>query len=200
MSTDKTSRFQQARKETAKEVESQVRACLCDYYNTPPKRVVNAEHERDGAYETAGEYQVTDFLDYAGVDWLVDVQPAIVPVGERVRPNKENRRDFSLRLDNGTTKPCETDRLGAGLNRGIAPTTLLFGWQTGENLDRAWLLDMSAFMDALRTNLFELDERQTGDGTVAGYVPIGDLAANDVVVASWTDPQSHSEAEGFNDN
>jgi|APHM01.1.fsa_nt_gi hypothetical protein len=79
-------RFDQDRKDAAASVEGQVAACLRDYYNVPPKRCVSTEHGREGEYDTGGDYRPTDLLDYAGVDWLVDAQPAIVPVGERVRP------------------------------------------------------------------------------------------------------------------
>jgi len=93
MSTD-TPRFDQARKEAAETVEDAVRAHLCEYYGVPAKRVVSAEHGREGAYETGGEYRATDLLDYAGVDWLVDARPEIVPVGERIRPNTEAAGTF----------------------------------------------------------------------------------------------------------
>jgi hypothetical protein len=84
-------RFDQHRKDAAASVEGQVAACLRDYYDVPPKRCVSTEHAREGEYETGGDYRPTDLLDYAGVDWLVDDQPAIVPVGERLRPNDEGQ-------------------------------------------------------------------------------------------------------------
>ena len=180
-----TPRFDQSRKDAVAELESQVRACLQDYYDVPAKRVVSAEHERDGAYETEGEYRLSDMIDYAGIDWVVDKQPEIVPVGERIRPNTEGRRDFSLRLDNGTSKPCESDRLGAGLQRGLAPRTLLFGWRSGDELDRAWLLDCERLAEAVTFREVSVDRRATGDGTVAGYIGVGELVSADCVLDSW---------------
>jgi len=184
MSTD-APRFDQARKEAATSVEHAVRAHLCEYYEVPAKRVVSAEHGREGAYETEGEYRATDLLDYAGVDWLVDARPAIVPVGERIRPNTAGRRDFSLRLDNGCDRPCESDRLGAGLQRGLAPRALLFGWRSGDTLDRAWLIDTEALAEAVTFGEVAVDERPSGDGTVAGYIGVGELVTAGCVLASW---------------
>ena len=180
-----TPRFDQSRKDAVAALEGQVRECLRDYYDVPAKRVVSAEHERDGAYNTNGEYRLSDMIDYAGIDWVVDKQPEIVPVGERIRPNKEGRRDFSLRLENGTSKPCESDRLGAGLQRGLAPRTLLFGWRTDETLDRAWLLDCERLAEAVTFNEVSVDRRATGDGTVAGYISIGELVDAGCVLESW---------------
>jgi hypothetical protein len=181
-------RFDQSRKAIAGRVESTVRSCLADYYDVPEKRAVSTEHEREGAYETEGDYRATDLLDYAGVDWLIDEQPAIIPVGERIRPNKPQRRDFSLRLDNGADRPCESARIPAGLFNGLAPETYLFGWRSGESLDRAWLLDCRAFMQRLAAGVLNLDRRATGDGTVAGYISVADLAAAGIVLDSWEQP------------
>ena len=180
-----TPRFSQDRKDAVAALEGQVRRCLQDYYDVPDKRVVSAEHEREGEYNTEGEYRLSDMIDYAGIDWVVDKQPEIVPVGERIRPNTEGRRDFSLRLENGTSKPCESDRLGAGLQRGLAPRTLLFGWRSGDELDRAWLIDCERLADAVTFHEVTIDRRATGDGTVAGYIGVGELVAADCVVESW---------------
>jgi hypothetical protein len=192
MSAD-TPRFDQQRKAAATAVAGDVRACLRDYYGVPDKRLVSAEHGREGAYETGGDYRPTDFLDYAGVDWLVDARPAIVPVGERIRPNDPQRRDFSLRLENGCERPCESDRLPAGLQRGLAPRTLLFGWRSGDRLDRAWLLDCERLVEAVTFNEVAVDERPSGDGTVAGYITVGELADADCVLASWTEVPTSAE-------
>ena len=180
-----TPRFSQERKDAATACEPAVRACLRDYYNAPDARVVSAEHGREGAYETEGDYRATDLLDYAGVDWLVDARPEIVPVGERLRPNDPERRDFSLRLENGTSRPCEADRLPAGLARGLAPEALLFGWRSGETLDRAWLLDCQRLVEAVTFDEVTVDRRESGDGTVAGYIGVGELVAADCVLDSW---------------
>ena len=180
-----TPRFSQERKDAVAALEGQVRACLQDYYDVPANRVVSAEHERDGEYQTEGEYRLSDFIDYAGIDWVVDKQPEIVPVGERIRPNTEGRRDFSLRLENGTSKPCEADRLPAGLQRGLAPRTMLFGWQSGDSLDRAWLIDCQRLVEAVTFDEVSLDRRATGDGTVAGYISVGELVDADCVLDSW---------------
>lgn len=188
-----TPRFDQARKDAATSVEGAVRACLRDHYGVPDKRVVSAEHGREGEYQTGGEYLATDLLDYAGVDWLVDRRPEIVPVGERVRPNTEGRRDFSLRLENGTSRPCESDRLGAGLQRGLAPRALLFGWRTDDRLDRAWLLDTEALAEAVTFGEVAVDKRATGDGTVAGYISVGALVDAGCVLEAWDDPEEVSE-------
>ena len=196
MSHAKPPRFDQSRKDAVAELEGQVRACLRDYYNVPDARVVSTEHGRDGEYQTEGDYRATDFLDYAGVDWLVDRQPEIVPVGERIRPNDAGRRDFSLRLENGTSKPCEADRLPAGLHRGLAPRTLLFGWRSGDTLDRAWLLDTGRLVEAVTFDEVSVDRRSSGDGTVAGYIAVGELVAADCVLESWVGGEGVVRCEG----
>ena len=186
MSTDIP--FDQARKEASGACEPGVRACLRDFYDVPDRLVVSAEHGRDGAYETGGDFQATDFLDYAGIDWLVDARPAIVPVGERLRPNEPGRRDFSLRLDNGVDRPCEADRLPAGLSRGLSPEAMLFGWRSAGSLERAWMLDCEALVEAVTFDEVPVDERATGDGTRAGYITIGALADAGCILESWEEP------------
>jgi len=116
--SDAARRFDQQRKDAAGSVASDVRARLREWYGVDNAALVSVESAKDGAYETGGEYDPITFLDYAGVDWLVDTNDAILPVGERIRPNIAGRRDFSWRVANGCSTPCESDRVPAGIEDG----------------------------------------------------------------------------------
>jgi len=186
-------RYSGSRKSAAMSVKNSVRWCLADYYDAAKRRVVSTQNEPDGSYEGEGDYCATDMMDYAGVDWLVDEKPAIIPVAERIRPNKPNRRDFSIRLENGGIHACESSTIPSGLMRGLAPEAYLFGWRSGRSLDRAWLLNCRKLFQKLVSNAIDVERRPSGDGTVAGYISVASLAASDIVLESWDDPAGGSQ-------
>lgn len=177
-------RFQQSRKDALVAVEPMVKSTLAHFYGVSHDRVANAEHVRESERGGNSDYIITDFVDYAGVDWIVDERPAFIPVGERLRPNIPGRRDLSIRVENGVGPPCERDRIAAGLDFGLAPQALLYGWYSDESLDRAWILDTAAVWSALEhTDAGEVN--QTGDGTAARYIPVDVLGDHDCILDSW---------------
>lgn len=187
--SDAARRFDQHRKDAAESVASDVRARLREWYGVADASIVSVETAKAGAYETGGEYDPITFLDYAGVDWLVDTNDAILPVGERVRPNVAGRRDFSWRVENGCSTPCESDRVPAGIDEsGLFPRDIVFGLRDGDRLNRAWLIDVEAFREAVDADPLVGERHNRDDGTAAVYYPVGDLVTAGCIRESWAAP------------
>ena len=187
--SDAARRFDQHRKDAAGTVASDVRARLREWYGVGDASIVSVETAKAGAYDTGGEYDPVTFLDYAGVDWLVDTDDAILPIGERVRPNVAGRRDFSWRVENGCSTPCESDRVPAGIdNSGLFPRDIVFGLRDGDRLNRAWLIDVEAFRGAVDAGELVGERHDRDDGTAAVYYPVGDLVRAGCVRDSWAAP------------
>ena len=187
--SDAARRFEQHRKDAAGSVASDVRARLREWYDVGDASVVSVESAKDGAYETGGGYDPVTFLDYAGVGWLVGANDAILPVGERIRPNIPWRRDFSWRVANGCSTPCESDRVPAGIEEsGLFPRDILFGLRDGDRLNRAWLIDVEAFRTAVDADQLVGERHGRDDGTAAVYYPVADLVRAGCVRESWAAP------------
>ncbi|WP_066418889.1 hypothetical protein [Halorubrum aethiopicum] len=183
--------FDQDRKDAAGGVASDVRARLREWYGVADASLVSVETAKGGAYETGGEYDPVTFLDYAGVDWLVDTNNAILPVGERIRPNVAGRRDFSWRVANGCTTPCESDRVPAGIDEsGLFPRDMVFGLrdEADDHLIRAWLIDVEAFRTAVDDGRLTGERHARDDGTAAVYYPVADLVRVGCIRESWAAP------------
>ena len=179
-------RFDQSRKEDAERHASTVRRLLADYYDIKEKLIVSVESIHDGAYDTGGKFDAAHFLDYAGVDWLVDDRPAIVAIGERLRPVKDGGTvDFSWRVNNGTSRPCEAVRVPAGLERvgGVAPETILFGRYDSTNIRRAWLVDVESLLQLVESGVGEVYD--SPGGARARYISVPDLVTQNAVCDAW---------------
>lgn len=174
-----TDPFEQSRKEEAATVEGEVKALLAEYYDVAPSQVVCVESENEGRYDTRN-VDATQLMDFACVDWLIDLRPEIIPIAQRVTPADGPGR-FSLRVANGSeVGRCEKDVLEAG---GLTPDAYLFGWRDGSELSRAWLLDVTAVIEVF--NKTDPETKRNGDGTAAKYISIGDLAERHAVIEGW---------------
>jgi hypothetical protein len=182
----KAQRFDQDRKDEASEHAATIAAVLATYYSVPDHRIVSTETIRSGEYGTAGEYIASDLLDYAGVDWLVDARPAIVPVGERLRPaSDEFAVDFSWRVDNGCDRPCEGDRVPAGLREtGLCPREIVFGrYDDDAGVREAIMLDTATVVDLVEAGIGDTHRKR--DGTEARYIPLDVLRDQGAVLSEW---------------
>lgn len=173
-------RFDQNRKEVNESVRKKVKSELAHHYDVPHDRIISVESHITGEYNTNGDYTPGILLDYLGMDWIVDKQPEMIGVGERIRPNRSGRRDFSWRVDNGTAQPCENDRIPASIeNDGLYPRDYLYGWRDGFGVEKLWLLDTAEIVKYINTNT--LETKPNGDGTMAAYIPISELALNNCI-------------------
>lgn len=162
--------FSQDRKEQAASVEAQAQTILAEYYSVPETRVVSAESELSGRYDTS-ELNPVQLLDFACVDWLVDGRPTIYTVAQRITPEDGSAR-MSIRTDNGSNMPCEADVLGTN---GLTPQHYLFGWRDGNTLTRAWILNATKTYETMRESP-HTHEIANDDGTAAMYLDIAELA------------------------
>lgn len=186
MSKANWSPVDQRRKEAADRIRDDIRAVLADYYAVPARRVVSVESFKDGPYDTDGEWDPIDFIDYSGIDWLVDVRPEIVGVSDRVREHDTTGRDFAWRVENDQPFPCEADRVPAGLaNDGIAPQATIFSVAGPDGLERAWLIDMRDVCRAVAFDELAYDVYQNDDGTAAAYLSLPKLVDYGAVLDSW---------------
>jgi hypothetical protein len=191
-------RFEQSRKTDAMAVANQVRHCLEEHYQVHSGRVASVEDIHDGRYRTDGGMSVAHMMDFAGIDWVVDDGIETVGVAERVRPVDDRTNvtvDFSLRVDNGTHKRCESEAiLQNAENGGLWPREILFGRRRDRNLEGAWLLDTETVVSGYRDESIPFQIFETGDGTKAAYFELIDLVNNDAVIDGWEDPGPVSEA------
>ena len=181
-----TKRFDQSRKDDAERHASTVRRLLADYYGIEERLIVSVESIHEGAYETGGEFDASHLLDYAGVDWLIDDRPAIVAIGERLRPVKDGGAvDFSWRVNNGTSRPCEAVRVPAGLDRagGVAPETILFGRYDSTSIRRAWLVNVESLLQLVEDGVGEVYD--SPGGARARYISVPDLVTRNAICDAW---------------
>jgi hypothetical protein len=171
--------FSQDRKETAATVEDTAREILADHFDVPASRVVSAESEHSGEYDTRTLNPI-QLLDFACVDWLVDVRPGIQTVAQRITPAAGSAR-MSIRTDNGSNLPCEADVLDTA---GLTPQRYLFGWRDGHELTRAWILDTRETLKTMYTSI-HTDHITNEDGTAAMYLDIGELAKAGCIIAGY---------------
>lgn len=171
--------FDQSRKNTAATVEESVQELLADHFDVPTPRVVSAESEINNRYDTSN-ITATHLLDFACVDWLVDVRPSITPIAQRITPKKGSAR-FSIRTDNGSNMPCEADVLPTN---GLTPTHYIFGWRIGNTLTRAWLLDADQAYQTV-VDSPHTDHITNEDGTAAMYLDIGELARAGCIITGF---------------
>ena len=171
--------FSQDRKEQAASVEAQAQTLLAEYYDVPETRVVSAESELSGRYDTS-ELNPVQLLDFACVDWLIDGRPTIHTVAQRITPADGSAR-MSIRTDNGSNMPCEADVLGTN---GLTPQHYLFGWRDGNTLTRAWILNATKTYETMRESP-HTHEIQNDDGTAAMYLDIAELAQAGCIVEGF---------------
>jgi len=171
--------FDQSRKDWASSLTDRLRSLLADHYGVDERYVVSAESETEGAYSTA-TLDTHQLIDYAGVDWLVQTEKCVIPVGERVR---KPGYDFTLRTDNANSQPCESEQIPAAIRSGgLYPTHYLFA-RKGDDLEGAWLLDTSELMMQYQYGSLEPNgSHDNGDGTKCVFFALGDLVMADVVI------------------
>jgi hypothetical protein len=165
--------FEQSRKEQAQHTETIVQI-LGSYYNVDEERVVCVETQQDGKYSGRTP---TQLLDYIGIDWLIDKQPGLVGVWQRVADVESGMR-LSLRVDNGTAEPAEKEMIDAGFSTGIAPRDMLFAHQENGEITRYWICDTAATIDIAERH-GELIRND--DGTAGLFVSIGTVAEKGAV-------------------
>jgi len=171
--------FSQTRKETAASVEDTAREILADHFDVPASRVVSAESELSGEYDTRTLNPI-QLLDFACVDWLVDARPAIQTVAQRITKASGSGR-MSIRTDNGSNLPCEAEVLDT---TGLTAQRYLFGWRDGTELTRAWILDAQNTLETMHASP-HTDHIQNDDGTAAMYLDIGELAKTGCIIAGY---------------
>ena len=171
--------FSQTRKETAATVEDTAREILADHFDVPASRVVSAESELSGRYDTS-ELNPVQLLDFACVDWLIDGRPTIHTVAQRITPEDGSAR-MSIRTDNGSNMPCEADVLGTN---GLTPQHYLFGWRDRNTLTRAWILNATKTYETMKESP-HTHEIANDDGTAAMYLDIAELAQAGCIVEGF---------------
>lgn len=171
--------FSQERKENAASVENSAREVLSEHFETPLSRVVSAESQIDGRYDTQ-KLDPVQLLDFACVDWLIDARPSIYTVAQRITKASGSAR-MSIRTDNGSEMPCEGDVLPA---TGLTPDYYLFGWRDGSELTRAWILDAEQTYETIATSP-HTDTVRNDDGTAAMYLDISELVTAGCVLAGY---------------
>ena len=172
--------FDQSRKDWASSLTDTLRTLLADHYGVAERYIVSAESETDGAYSSA-TLDTSQLIDYAGVDWLVQTDSCVIPVGERVR---KPGYDFTLRTDNANSQPCESEQIPAAIRSGgLYPTHYLFARRDADGLTGAWLLDTSELMMQYQYGALEPNgSHDNGDGTKCVFFALGDLVMADVVI------------------
>jgi hypothetical protein len=167
-------RFDQNRKEMSAVLDRQKQKLLSEYYDVPEKHIVNVEDEKDGEYNTQGKYDTVDFIDFAGIDWIVDDQPVFTGVSDRIRKNEVGMRDLSIRTENGVGHPCEETRLPEAIkNGGLYPRDMLYGWRSGFELTGAWIVDTAMVCQMLKLGYGEINGENKQ--TYAKYISKDDL-------------------------
>jgi len=174
--------FRQHRKADAAHCEPTIRRVLASWYDVDPEAVVCVEGEAEGRHDP-DTLDSGMLLDYAGVDWLIDDSPEIIPVSQRVRPQGEDI-DFSIRVRNEAAPACEYSVLS---NSPLAPEVIVFARADGPDVSGVWLLDPDRVLGVL--NSVQGERHDSGDGTVAEYLTIEQLQRNGCVVDE-ADPET----------
>ena len=174
--------FKQSRKVNAARTEPVIRRVLASWYDVDESQVVCVESEADGRHDpdTLDSDMV---LDYAGVDWLVDDSPRVIPVAQRVRPTGDEI-DFSVRVRNEAAPACERDYLAQSP---LAPSLIVFARADGADVSDVWLIDPVAVLSTLSTADPEIHD--SGDGTAAAYLSVDQLRRNGCIVHE-SDPET----------
>lgn len=187
MSTDNDKRygngFDQNRKEWADTLKGKAQQMLQEYYSVPERQIVSNENETDGEYDSS-TLDSTQILDYGGVDWLVQTDSRIIPVGERVR---KNGGEFSIRTDNANSKPCEVELIPNAIkNGGLYPHHYLYIQRDGFTFDKAWLMDTRLLMGNIDIgNIRVKYSGKNDDGTAYKIFNNQDIMDSGCVLETW---------------
>jgi len=172
--------FKQERKETATTVKDELARLLKSHYNVGDRHIVNLERADSGEY--SGEFDVFSALDYNGIDWLIESDGVLVPVGERVRTGDH---DFSLRVENGRTDyKSERDKYPEAIKQnGVFPRDYLVAEKEDNAVKFAYLVDVaktiSCIEDGFRTARTATFDH---DGTKSQFVDYSELEDKGCVI------------------
>jgi hypothetical protein len=183
-----TDRFDQGRKDVATESQSLICEILAGHCDVASERVTSVESVKSGRYETDDGLDIIHRLDYAGLDWLVDRGTHTIGVAERIRPASDTHDvDFSFRVDNGVSQPCECEIIPEAIKRGgLFPRLYLFAVQDApDKLRDINIIDTQAFIAYRRGDDVDARTHRTGDGTAAEYHDPQALREAGVVINSW---------------
>ncbi|AFH22138.1 hypothetical protein OSG_eHP18_00140 [environmental Halophage eHP-18] len=187
--------FRQHRKAEAAHTEPVIRRVLASWYDVDESQVVCVESEADGRHDpdTLDSDMV---LDYAGVDWLVDDSPRVIPVAQRVRPTGDEI-DFSIRIRNEAAPACERDYMAQSP---LAPSLIVFARADGAAVSGCWLIDPVAVVSTLENHRDAVETHDSGDGTTAAYLSVDQLRRRGCIVhepdpETWKPhPETHTDS------
>jgi hypothetical protein len=175
--------FDQNRKEWADTLKGKARQMLEDYYAVPKRQVVSNETQKSGEYNSS-TLDSTQILDYGGVDWLVQTDDRIIPVGERVR---KNGGEFSIRTDNANSKPCEIQLIPNALkDGGLFPLHYLYIQRNGFGFNKAWLMDTRTLIANIEMGAISVKySGENDDGTAYKIYNNKDIMNSGCVLETW---------------
>lgn len=185
-------RFSQSRKEWALGLDEQAEQYYAEYWDVADHQIGDLEGAFEGEYDASDEGRVAQWMDFTGIDKLVDCHDQIIPVAQRFRPDDRDQVDFSLRTSNGTgARPSEFTKITTGFaESGLFPEVYAFGvvdTETDEFRNFA-LISVSRLCSALE--LGEIGGEgpyPSSHGTEALYFPIDELRDAGCILAEWID-------------
>lgn len=184
-------RFQQDRKEWATSCDKLAAQCYTEHFGIAPDDIYSLESltEDKHGVDPAEGYEIHQILDYAGLDLLLDGGDRIITVAQRFRPNKEQRVDFNIRVENGVGgRTAEAQKWKNGHRSiGFYPDLCAFGVYDSviDVFVEFHLIDTQALLDALASGALTGIEHPSGDGTAALYLSVPDLDRTGCIIDSW---------------
>jgi len=172
--------FKQERKAEATTVKDELACLLKTHYDVGDRHIVNLERADGGEY--SGDFTVLTAMDYNGIDWLIEADGVLIPVGERVRTGDH---DFSLRVKNGRTDyKSEKDKYPKAIREnGIFPRDYLIAEKENNTVKFAYLVDVPKTIahleDGFRTVRTATFDK---DGTKSLFVDYSELCDKGCVI------------------
>lgn len=185
-----TSDFSQDRKEMAAKLDEELPTYINDEFGVPHEDIHHVDSLNGERYERSDAFRLAEVLDFTGIDRIVDEKDRVFGVGCRVRPNKPNRTDFSIRCDNGVDGiGSEHDNiLNAVKNGGIYPTYYLYGiYNDSMEFDKVHLIEIRRMMyDVISGALEPTATNTVNEGkATAHFYDMGTLDDHGFVKRTW---------------
>jgi len=183
--SDTSKSFSQSRKGEAQTVTPQARSILTGWYDTTERKVVSVETTKEGTYDTK-EMGPVDILDFNGIDWLIESDQGTVPVGQRVL--KENKGNFTLRVNNGSQTPSERETIPKGIkNNGLFPRDYLLAFRDGFRISEAYLIDMPKLLGLVDIGAIPERFYDNDDGSSLNIYPLDKMKNCGCIKQEWSE-------------
>lgn len=185
----RSDRFGQNRKDQALALDPIAEQYYREYWDV--KNLRDLEGMDDGEYPEADKDKTAlHFLDFVGIDKVIDAGSQIILLAQRFRPY-DSGDDFALCTHNGTPTTPEYDKYINGMKDvGAYPGVYAFGNvnEDGDGFKEFVLIDFKRFLNQVIEGEIEGERHTDGRSRAGAYFSLKSLWKRNCILKSWGTP------------